>query len=1165
MRLLKITFAVLLLTAPAVSALAQDPVQIDVMIVYTQAAREYAGGEDAMQADVLAAVGGANAVFENSGINVELNLVFQAEVDYVESDSFETDLNRLRDPKDGYMEEVHRWRDDWGADLVALFRRGSVDSVAGRANLLVDEFGRPDQAFSVTSDAAALASHTFVHEIGHNMGAAHAHEDDDSEGVFSFSHGHRFDGDDGNHYRTVMASPTSSPSRTRVPHISNPDVRFAEVATGVPEGEPNAADNARTLDFTAPVVADYRSHQPEEPDIVRTSPVHFGVVPGSRAFLSVEAVGVPTMEFQWYEGASGNTDAPIAGATEASFETSEMKENSSFWVRVSNDNGVVDSAAMSIFVEDSPPDPGLDQEQSSLSTAAQIFAWGGLWQEFVPDLPYLDAVTLPIVREGNPGDLVLLITDASGMPVVKRRLDSTSVPQSFTWAEIPVGVFLTEHETYRMILSSAEPHDSDNSYSWVGDEENPYSAGSSSIEPFLSGFDFGFQTYAAAAVVGTPPAFTGHPEDVVIDAGELAAFTVSVSGDPEPTLQWERSTDGGDTWETMQEEDLFSGVDTDTLQVSDTTVDLDGDRFRSVADNGVGDPVASAAALLSVHARILMLSGDLDFGEVTIGESATRALTLENTGNATLAVTGLAFPEAYSGEWSGGTIAAGESRVVTVTFEPPSAQEFTGTVSVDSDATGGDEGIAISGVGFEAPFVSIAPESLAVPAAAATHAVTVASNTSWVVENIPDWANVEPASGSGDAELSVSVDENASVSTRSAVIAIGGRELALDQEGMTADYALNPESLMVEAPGGEVSTELSASPPDAPWTVSGLPEWIALSGPQSGTGSATIVLDVSENEETTPRSAHLQVADAALSVSQEGVALSAPAFTGHPEDVVIDAGEPATFTVSVSGDPEPTLQWERSTDGGDTWKTMQEEDLFSGVDTDTLQVSDTTVDLDGDRFRSVADNGVGDPVASEAALLSVDARILVLSGDLDFGEVTVGESATRALTLENAGNAVLTVSGLTFPEAFSGDWSGGTIAARDSRVMAVTFEPPSAQKFAGTVSVESDATAGDEDIAVGGVGFEAPFVSIYEDSDSTLDLGHGWKWNALGYWYDGFFPYVYSFGIGDWLFVIGESEDAYYFWAMTRIFWCFTGADYYPHYLILTGDDAGSWAEVGAE
>jgi len=77
-------------------------------------------------------------------------------------------------------------------------------------------------------------------------------------------------------------------------------------------------------------------------------------------------------------------------------------------------------------------------------------------------------------------------------------------------------------------------------------------------------------------------------------------------------------------------------------------------------------------------------------------------LTINNTGNATLTVSSISYPSGFSGAWSG-TIAAGGSQPVTVTFSPTSATTYGGTVTVNSDATSGGNTITASGTGLPKP------------------------------------------------------------------------------------------------------------------------------------------------------------------------------------------------------------------------------------------------------------------------------------------------------------------------------------------------------------------------------------------------------------------------------------------------------------------------------
>ena len=88
---------------------------------------------------------------------------------------------------------------------------------------------------------------------------------------------------------------------------------------------------------------------------------------------------------------------------------------------------------------------------------------------------------------------------------------------------------------------------------------------------------------------------------------------------------------------------------------------------------------------------------------VTLGQTATRILTIQNVGDSVLAVHSISYPVGFSGNWSGGTIAPGAGQNVTVTFAPTAAQSYAGTIVVSSDATGGTNIQTVSGTGQAHP------------------------------------------------------------------------------------------------------------------------------------------------------------------------------------------------------------------------------------------------------------------------------------------------------------------------------------------------------------------------------------------------------------------------------------------------------------------------------
>ena len=140
-------------------------VTIDVAVVYTPAALEAAGGAAAIEAEIDLMIAETNEAYAASGVGQRLALVARSEVPYTETNGGQ-DIDRLADPSDGHLDEIHALRDGAGADLVHLIVGETDDSfysVCGIAEL--------PGAFGITlRDCGGI---TFAHELGHNMGLRH--------------------------------------------------------------------------------------------------------------------------------------------------------------------------------------------------------------------------------------------------------------------------------------------------------------------------------------------------------------------------------------------------------------------------------------------------------------------------------------------------------------------------------------------------------------------------------------------------------------------------------------------------------------------------------------------------------------------------------------------------------------------------------------------------------------------------------------------------------------------------------------------------------------------------------------------------------------------------------------------------------------------------------
>lgn len=266
-------------TDQGVFGLAEEPfteqTTIDMMVVYTPAAKSWADSSATSIHNVISlAMQKSQLVLDNSQAGINLRLVHSAEVNYSESGDSEEDLSRLQE-YDGYMDRVHEWRDTYDADLVALFAR--VEDYGGIA-YDTSTGGTPEYGFSLIRAQQATNSYSLIHELGHNMGADH-HKDQTYQpgpGLYDYSAGWRWTGDDGGKYCSVMTYESGEyffdgVSHDHVPYFSNPHIFYQAVSTGhVTDG-----DNARTLEEIKGVIADYR-----------TSSCTYTISPTSRQFDS---------------------------------------------------------------------------------------------------------------------------------------------------------------------------------------------------------------------------------------------------------------------------------------------------------------------------------------------------------------------------------------------------------------------------------------------------------------------------------------------------------------------------------------------------------------------------------------------------------------------------------------------------------------------------------------------------------------------------------------------------------------------------------------------------------------------------------------------------------------------------------------------------------------
>ncbi|MFD5797910.1 reprolysin-like metallopeptidase [Streptomyces diastatochromogenes] len=154
-----------------------NPVAIDLLVPYTPAAVTELGGVTEVQARIRYGVSQINKAFATSHVPASVHVVhsYQTSPSGVANEDANTVLNKLNKRADLTLgATAHAFRDDFGADLVALLASIPAENSSGSADLPIPVSARTSEsAYSVTSVFSVKEWDNLGHEIGHNLGMRH--------------------------------------------------------------------------------------------------------------------------------------------------------------------------------------------------------------------------------------------------------------------------------------------------------------------------------------------------------------------------------------------------------------------------------------------------------------------------------------------------------------------------------------------------------------------------------------------------------------------------------------------------------------------------------------------------------------------------------------------------------------------------------------------------------------------------------------------------------------------------------------------------------------------------------------------------------------------------------------------------------------------------------
>ena len=432
----------------------------------------------------------------------------------------------------------------------------------------------------------------------------------------------------------------------------------------------------------------------------------------------------------------------------------------------------------------------------------------------------------------------------------------------------------------------------------------------------------------------------------------------------------------------------------------------------------------------------------VSFGNVTIGQSDTKTVTLTSTGNGILTISGISV--AGNGFTASGphlpiSLSAGQSTTISVLFKPTASAADSGTVTISSNAVEPTMTVELSGTGTTAPtsVLSVSPASIAFGT------VSVGSEVIKTVQLASTGTASVTISGMTFSGSGVSVSGLAVPMTLAA-----GKDanLTITYKPSSAGTLAGSVSILSNASDPSEVVGLSGTATTAPTsTLTATPSSIAFGNVVVGTGATQTI-----------RLANSGTANVTVSGLTPSVA--AVSVSGLTVPMTLAPGASANFTAAF----KPTAA-----------------SSVSGSITVTSNATDSSM--------PIALTGTG-----EAAVTQLTAS----PTNVSFGNTNVGSSNARQVTVTNTGNVGVTIASASVAgTGFSLSGSGSSVALNpgQSETYTVTFGPKSAASDTGTFSIASNAAGSPMTVGLSGTGVTSSTshsVALAWDRSSSTVVGY---------------------------------------------------------------------------
>lgn len=462
----------------------------------------------------------------------------------------------------------------------------------------------------------------------------------------------------------------------------------------------------------------------------------------------------------------------------------------------------------------------------------------------------------------------------------------------------------------------------------------------------------------------------------------------------------------------------------------------------------IGNPGVTAAPVAS------LTPASLPFGGITLGQSSgVLSATLANSGTAALNIGTLSIGGAAAADFSragtcanGGTVAAGASCTIDVTFTPAAAGARAATLAVTHNATGGSSSIALSGTGNAVPQATIGLSAtsldfgaLVIGTDSPVRTITV-SNSGQAALNLSGItvgganAGIFTLGGTCATTTPVAAGASCTVTLVARPVASGAFAASLT---LASNASNGSASVGLAGSGAAAAPAATASPNPLPFGTHAV-------------GGAAVTQNVTINN----------TGNVTLTFTSIGVTGASGITTGSGGTCGATLAPGASCTVALVFTP-----------------------TVAGNAAATLLIDSNAADVTVPVTATATTSPVGNPALSE-------------NGPFAFADTQVGQtSAARSTVLSNSGTAAFTIATLVLSGSNNADFVlGGTCAVNGSVspagscTITTSFKPTAAGARSATLLVVTD--GGNQfSVNLGGNGVAVAAAGVLTLTPQSFDYG----------------------------------------------------------------------------